>query len=92
MIVATQQSPIMTLDGILQFPGFAPLKQGIFYPLYLFFELMGRGFFALLLYLGLIAFGWTAPALPAVPRRRPVGRNAPCPCGSGRKAKRCCQT
>jgi len=24
------------------------------------------------------------------PRRRKVGRNEPCPCGSGRKAKRCC--
>ena len=28
--------------------------------------------------------------LPAPPRRRKVGRNEPCPCGSGRKAKRCC--
>jgi uncharacterized protein len=27
---------------------------------------------------------------PARPRRRKVGRNEPCPCGSGRKAKRCC--
>ncbi|MBK1670961.1 hypothetical protein CKO28_23400 [Rhodovibrio sodomensis] len=27
---------------------------------------------------------------PAPPRRRKVGRNEPCPCGSGRKAKRCC--
>jgi uncharacterized protein YecA (UPF0149 family) len=27
----------------------------------------------------------------ASPRRqRKVGRNEPCPCGSGRKAKRCC--
>lgn len=23
-------------------------------------------------------------------RRKPVGRNDPCPCGSGRKFKRCC--
>ncbi|MBC7316447.1 MAG: SEC-C domain-containing protein, partial [Chloroflexi bacterium] len=22
--------------------------------------------------------------------RRPVGRNAPCPCGSGKKYKNCC--
>jgi hypothetical protein len=29
--------------------------------------------------------GWERP--PSVPR---VGRNAPCPCGSGRKHKRCC--
>jgi uncharacterized protein YecA (UPF0149 family) len=50
----------------------------------------GRGFFALLIYLGLIAFGWHAPALPTVPHGRPVGRNDPCPCGSGHKYKRCC--
>jgi hypothetical protein len=25
-----------------------------------------------------------------LPRRRKIGRNAPCPCGSGRKYKRCC--
>ncbi len=32
------------------------------------------------------------PTILAVPRppRRKVGRNAPCPCGSGRKYKRCC--
>jgi len=29
------------------------------------------------------------PAVPRPPRRK-VGRNAPCPCGSGRKYKRCC--
>ena len=27
---------------------------------------------------------------PKVPRRVKVGRNAPCPCGSGRKYKKCC--
>jgi uncharacterized protein YecA (UPF0149 family) len=25
-----------------------------------------------------------------VPKRNTVGRNDPCPCGSGRKFKRCC--
>jgi hypothetical protein len=31
------------------------------------------------------------PSLPPEPpRRREVGRNDPCPCGSGRKYKRCC--
>ena len=30
-----------------------------------------------------------APAQPAISRRVP-GRNAPCPCGSGKKYKRCC--
>ncbi len=27
---------------------------------------------------------------PSARRRPPVSRNAPCPCGSGRKYKRCC--
>ncbi len=37
---------------------------------------------------------WKARRQPATPSRRPkrrkVGRNEPCPCGSGRKYKRCC--
>lgn len=34
-----------------------------------------------------------APPSPPLVRARPkVGRNDPCPCGSGRKHKRCCQT
>jgi uncharacterized protein len=28
--------------------------------------------------------------LPPLPRRNKVGRNDPCPCGSGKKYKRCC--
>jgi hypothetical protein len=28
--------------------------------------------------------------LPIRPERKPVGRNDPCPCGSGRKYKKCC--
>jgi len=86
-IVATQQGPIMTADGPIQLPGFSPVKQPVFYWLYYFFELMGRGFFALLVYLGLIALGWRAPTTAPAPA---AGRNAPCPCGSGRKYKRCC--
>jgi len=31
-----------------------------------------------------------APAAPAVPAKPNVGRNAPCPCGSGKKFKKCC--
>ena len=27
---------------------------------------------------------------PAMPTKVTVGRNAPCPCGSGRKFKKCC--
>jgi hypothetical protein len=74
MIVGTQQGLVRSPDGMLQVPG-SPMPQFIFYPIYIFFEGMGRGFFALLIYLGLIAFGWHAPALPTVPRGRPVGRN-----------------
>ena len=34
---------------------------------------------------------WGAPAVEAVRQgRAPVGRNAPCPCGSGKKYKKCC--
>ena len=34
--------------------------------------------------------GAAAPAAPFVRAERKVGRNEPCPCGSGRKYKRCC--
>lgn len=30
------------------------------------------------------------PPTPAQKRRGRVGRNEPCPCGSGKKFKRCC--
>lgn len=33
---------------------------------------------------------WDLPQSPAVNPLRDVGRNDPCPCGSGKKAKRCC--
>jgi hypothetical protein len=91
-IVATQQSPVMSPDGMIQVAGFGPIKQRVFYALYYFFDLMGRGFFALLIYLGLIGLGWNGPE-PVAPRPagRRVGRNEPCPCGSGLKYKRCCQ-
>jgi SEC-C motif len=90
-VVATQQSPVMSPEGMIQPAGYSPLKQPVFYALYDFFDAMGRGFFALLVFLGLVAFGREREAAPAaaVGRRR-VGRNAPCPCGSGRKSKRCC--
>jgi hypothetical protein len=31
------------------------------------------------------------PAGPALPRRSLFMRNGPCPCGSGKKYKRCCR-
>ncbi|KGF70804.1 hypothetical protein LL06_03375 [Hoeflea sp. BAL378] len=30
------------------------------------------------------------PEIPAAPRASPPGRNDPCPCGSGKKFKKCC--
>lgn len=33
---------------------------------------------------------WRHQGEPAAPRQRKIGRNDPCPCGSGRKFKRCC--
>jgi preprotein translocase subunit SecA len=33
---------------------------------------------------------WQLPAAPVRTAQLKVGRNAPCPCGSGRKYKRCC--
>ncbi|MBL4940036.1 MAG: SEC-C domain-containing protein [Colwellia sp.] len=32
------------------------------------------------------------PKTPANQNRPKVGRNAPCPCGSGKKYKKCCLT
>ena len=89
-VVATQQSPVMGPEGPVRPAGFSPIKQPVFYALYYFFELMGRGFFALLIYLGLIAVGWRAPAAGGAVPARAIGRNDPCPCGSGLKYKRCC--
>jgi len=33
---------------------------------------------------------WDAPPAPHVSPFRSVGRNDPCPCGSGKKYKKCC--
>ena len=35
-------------------------------------------------------FGQVLPQAPVINPMRHVGRNDPCPCGSGKKAKRCC--
>ncbi len=84
----TQLWPIPTKYGPLRPPGFSRAKAVLFDWLYAFFEFMGRGFFALLLYWGRLALTWgvggQGTAISA------VGRNDPCPCGSGLKAKRCC--
>ena len=93
-VVGTQQSPVMSPEGMIQPPGYSPIKQPIFYALYYYFDAMGRNFFALLIFLGLVVFGGeprpaARPVLIAAAARR-VSRNAPCPCGSGLKHKRCC--
>ena len=36
------------------------------------------------------ALAWTAEAKPAINPFKDVGRNDPCPCGSGKKYKKCC--
>lgn len=51
-----------------------------------FFDVAGNGFFAILLFALLVAKLWRPAAADVA-----VGRNDACPCGSGRKAKRCCQ-
>ena len=89
-VIATQQSPVMSPDGMIQPAGHSPIKQPIFYALYYFFDEMGRAFFALLIFLGLIVFGRERTDTAPVPVPRRIGRNAPCPCGSGLKYKRCC--
>jgi len=71
-------------------PGESPVQHALVQWLYTFLAVVGPGLFALLVYWALLAFTWRQPDAP-VPAAS-VGRNAPCPCGSGLKAKRCCRT
>jgi hypothetical protein len=78
-----QQLPIQGPDGrILHLPGHSTVRWQVAAVLYNFWEIMGRGFFALLVYFALLVSFTASPG-----RARP---NDPCPCGSGRKFKRCC--
>jgi hypothetical protein len=78
-----QQVPIPGPDGrVLYLPGYSPVRWQVAAALYNFGEIMGRGFFALLVYFVLLVW-------PTTSRER-VRPNEPCPCGSGRKFKRCC--
>jgi hypothetical protein len=86
-IEATQHSPVPTPDGPLYLPGYSPDLRPVWYALWYFFEIMGRGFFALLAYLGLVAVWWGPRPTRGAPAPR---RNDACPCGSGLKWKRCC--
>lgn len=60
---------------------FGPLGEGLF-PLLIVGVLTGRAWKD--------ALGLAFPSSSSRGRTRPVGRNDPCPCGSGRKFKRCC--
>ena len=84
-IEATLQSPVMSPEGLIPPARYSPVWQPILYWLYYFFDIMGRGFFALLVYVGVIALLWDTTPAPVA-----VGRNSPCPCGSGLRYKRCC--
>jgi hypothetical protein len=84
----TKLWPQKTAVGIVLSLDYSKAKMILFDWLYAFLEFMGRGFFALLLYFGAIALVWGRPERQALGTS--VGRNAPCPCGSGLKAKRCC--
>jgi hypothetical protein len=84
----TKLWPQKTAAGIVVSLDYSRFKMILFDWLYAFLEFMGRGFFALLLYFGAIARVWGRPERKALVAS--VGRNDPCPCGSGLKAKRCC--
>jgi len=89
----SQLRPMPGQTGSLLLPaGFSRPKQIVFTWIYYFFQTMGRGLFPLLIYWGMIGLTWGQPE-PG-PGERPEmmvpGRNAPCPCGSGKKYKHCC--
>jgi SEC-C motif-containing protein len=89
----SQLRPLPSQTGSVLIPaGFSRPKQILFTWVYYFFQTMGRGLFPLLIYWGMLGLTWSPPGKAA--RTRAVvtapGRNAPCPCGSGKKYKHCC--
>lgn len=84
----TKLWPQKTAAGIVVSLDYSKFKMILFDWLYAFLEFMGRGFFALLLYFGAIALVWGRPERRVLDAG--IGRNDPCPCGSGLKVKRCC--
>jgi hypothetical protein len=86
----TKLWPQQTAAGLVVSLDYSKAKMILFDWLYAFSEFMGRGFFALLLYFGAIALVWGRPEPVDRLGMRVIGRNVPCPCGSGLKAKRCC--
>jgi SEC-C motif-containing protein len=82
-----QEMPVRGPAGqALYLPGHSAARLRVLSAAYYFLEIMGRGFFVLGGYVALLSIperAWRSP-------RTPAGRNAPCPCGSGEKFKRCC--
>jgi hypothetical protein len=97
----SQLRPVPSRTGSMLLPaGFSRPRQILSTWIYYFFEIMGRGLFPLVIYLGMVGFTWGAVAdgprqktqrgaRPVVSSRSP-SRNAPCPCGSGKKYRLCC--
>jgi hypothetical protein len=54
-----------------------------------FLEITGKGFFPVLIWIG-FCLKYMLGKVDKQTDRVPVARNAPCPCGSGKKYKRCC--
>jgi hypothetical protein len=81
-----QQMPVRgPLGDIVHLPGHSAARLRVFSALHHFLEIMGRGFFVLLTYIALLGL-----REPGRFRHDKIWRNEPCPCGSGRKFKRCC--
>lgn len=80
MFAFWQQMPTQDpRGGLMYLPGHSALGLRLLTPLFYFFEIMGRGFFALLVYLALLvrgggpgrgAFRWRRARAPATRRRR----------------------
>ncbi len=66
---------------------FSAVTEAVVSTMSYFFDVAGNGFFAILLFVMLVSRLWRPAAVG-----RTVGRNEACPCGSGRKAKHCCQS
>jgi hypothetical protein len=80
-----QQMPVNIRPApVFYLPGHSPTRLPVASALYYFFEIIGRSFFVLVVYVAVLGLRETPRAA------RDAGRNAACPCGSGRKFKRCC--
>ena len=82
--------------SVLLQAGFSRPKQILAAWVYYFFQTMGRSLFPLLIYWGMVGLTWR-PVGHSVPSGTDEAlalasrdRNAPCPCGSGKRYKRCC--